>query len=77
MLPFAGEGANLAVYDGSLLAQAIAQHPSDMETALAAYEADLFPRSADAARDSADSLEMLFAPGSPQALLQMFAEFDA
>jgi 2-polyprenyl-6-methoxyphenol hydroxylase-like FAD-dependent oxidoreductase len=76
MSPFAGEGANLALYDGSLLALAIAQHPGDIDTALAKYEADLFPRSADAARDSAGSLEMLFAPGSPQGLLDMFNAFD-
>jgi 2-polyprenyl-6-methoxyphenol hydroxylase-like FAD-dependent oxidoreductase len=77
MSPFAGEGANLAIYDGSLLALAIANHPDDVETALAEYEADLFPRSAAAAKDSADSLEMLFAPGSPQGLLDMFNQFDA
>jgi 2-polyprenyl-6-methoxyphenol hydroxylase-like FAD-dependent oxidoreductase len=76
MSPFAGEGANLALYDGSLLALAIAQHPGDIDTALATYEAELFSRSADAAKDSAESLEMLFAPGSPQGLLDMFAAFD-
>ena len=77
MSPFAGEGANLALYDGSRLALAIAEHPGDPDTALAEYEAALFPRSAEAAKDSADSLEMLFAPGSPQGLLAMFAEIDA
>jgi 2-polyprenyl-6-methoxyphenol hydroxylase-like FAD-dependent oxidoreductase len=77
MSPFAGEGANLALYDGSVLALMIAKHPGDITTALAEYEADLFPRSAEAAKDSADSLEMLFAPGSPQGLLEMFHEIDA
>jgi 2-polyprenyl-6-methoxyphenol hydroxylase-like FAD-dependent oxidoreductase len=76
MSPFAGEGANLALYDGALLALAIAKNPTQIDTALAEYEADLFPRSADAAKDSADSLEMLFAPGSPQGLLDMFSAFD-
>jgi len=77
MSPFAGEGANLALYDGSLLALALANHPGDVGAAVAEYEADLFPRSAAAAKDSADSLEMLFAPGSPHGLLQMFNEMDA
>jgi 2-polyprenyl-6-methoxyphenol hydroxylase-like FAD-dependent oxidoreductase len=77
MSPFAGEGANLAIHDGSLLALALADHPGDVETALAEYEADLFPRSAAAAADSAGSLEMLFSAGSPQGLLDMFAEIDA
>lgn len=77
MSPFAGEGANLAIYDGSLLALAVAKHPGDVEAALAEYETELFRRSAEAAKDSADSLDMLFTPGSPQGLLDMFSQFDA
>ena len=76
MSPFAGEGANLAIYDGALLALAIAEHPVDVDAALTRYEADLFPRSAESAKDSADSLEMLFAPGSPKGLVEMFNDFD-
>ena len=41
----AGEGANLAMFDGSELAQAIIEHPNDIETAFAQYEQALFPRS--------------------------------
>ena len=77
MSPFAGEGANLAMYDGALLALAIADHPGDTEAALAAYEAELFPRSAEAAQDSARSLELLFRDDSPRGLVEMFAGFDA
>lgn len=77
MSPFAGEGANLAMYDGALLALAIAEHPDDVEAALAAYERDLFPRSAEAAGESAAGLEMLFNEESPKALVEQFAEFDA
>ncbi|MFK8906579.1 FAD-dependent oxidoreductase [Streptomyces sp. YS-3] len=44
-----GEGANLAMLDGAELATALAARPGDIETALAAYEHALFPRSAEAA----------------------------
>jgi 2-polyprenyl-6-methoxyphenol hydroxylase-like FAD-dependent oxidoreductase len=77
MSPFAGEGANLAMYDGAQLALAIAGHPGDTEAALAAYEAGLFPRSGQAARESAQSLEVIFRADSPRGLLDMFAGFDA
>lgn len=77
MSPFAGEGANLAMYDGALLALAVAEHPGDTEAALTAYEAALFPRAAAAAGDSARSLEVLFADDSPRGLVEMFAGFDA
>jgi 2-polyprenyl-6-methoxyphenol hydroxylase-like FAD-dependent oxidoreductase len=77
MSPFAGEGANLAMYDGSELALAIAAHPADAEAGLAAYESLLFPRSRDAADQSARSLEMLYAPDSPAGLVAMFNDIDA
>jgi 2-polyprenyl-6-methoxyphenol hydroxylase-like FAD-dependent oxidoreductase len=59
MSPFAGEGANLAMLDGAELGQAIAEHPGDVETALAAYEQALFPRSADAAQEAATNRDLL------------------
>ncbi|MEU6761922.1 NAD(P)/FAD-dependent oxidoreductase [Streptomyces sp. NPDC046853] len=73
MSPFAGEGANLAMFDGSELARAVAAHPGDTEAALAAYEEALFPRSENAAAESADSLVRIFRADSPQGLLDMFA----
>ena len=77
MSPFAGEGANLAMYDGALLALAIAEHRGDVEAALAAYEAELFPRAEEAAAESAQSLDVIFAEDSPAGLVEMFAGFDA
>jgi 2-polyprenyl-6-methoxyphenol hydroxylase-like FAD-dependent oxidoreductase len=64
MIP-SGEGANLAMYDGAELAQAIAAHPGDVEAALAANEKALFPRSAAAAADLAEGFGMLFGDSAP------------
>ncbi|MER5473558.1 NAD(P)/FAD-dependent oxidoreductase [Streptomyces sp. NPDC002685] len=67
-----GEGANLAMYDGSELAKAIAAHPDDIEAALTAYERALFPRSAAAATDGDHLHELLFGDDAPQGLIAMF-----
>ncbi|MEU0858991.1 NAD(P)/FAD-dependent oxidoreductase [Streptomyces griseofuscus] len=74
MSPFAGEGANLAMYDGAQLAEAIAAHPNDPEPALTAYESTLFPRSHASATESAASLDTMF---SDNGLAQMAAFFTA
>ncbi|KAA0023951.1 FAD-dependent oxidoreductase [Antrihabitans cavernicola] len=75
MSPFAGEGANLAMLDGAELGASIARHRDDVETALAEYEASLFPRSEAAAAESAASLEICFRADAPQGLIDMMAEF--
>ena len=64
-----GEGANLAMFDAAELATAIAAHPGDPETALAAYEQALFPRSAAAATEGAEGHELLFGPDAPYVML--------
>lgn len=76
MSPFGGEGANLAMYDGAELALSLANHPGDVESALARYEAAMFSRSAESAQGSADNLEMIFAPDAPRGLVELFASFD-
>ncbi|XVV08431.1 FAD-dependent oxidoreductase [Actinoplanes sp. CA-131856] len=75
MSPFAGEGANLAMFDGAELGKAIAARPGDIEGALSAYEGELFKRSATVARESADSLETIFDDNAPRSLVDMFASF--
>ncbi|WP_433376272.1 FAD-dependent oxidoreductase [Actinoplanes sp. CA-142083] len=77
MSPFAGEGANLAMFDGAELGKAIAAHPGDIEAALAAYEKDLFPRSEEAAREAADNLALCFDENAPQSLVDQFAAYGA
>ncbi len=71
MVP-SGEGANLAMFDGAELGKAIASNPGDIEAALTAYEKDLFPRSASAAREADEVLEVCHGGNAPQSLIDFF-----
>ncbi|HEX8582761.1 MAG TPA: NAD(P)/FAD-dependent oxidoreductase [Acidimicrobiales bacterium] len=66
-----GEGANLAMDDGARLGTALATHPGDVEAALAAYERDLFPRSAAAAAEAARDFALCFGDDAPQSLIDL------
>jgi 2-polyprenyl-6-methoxyphenol hydroxylase-like FAD-dependent oxidoreductase len=73
MSPFAGEGANLAMFDGSELGRTIAAHPGDIEAALAEYETALFPRSEQFAAESDRNLALMFGDDTPAGLLNLLA----
>jgi 2-polyprenyl-6-methoxyphenol hydroxylase-like FAD-dependent oxidoreductase len=66
-----GEGANLALYDGAELGQAIAAHPRDVETALTEYEQAMFARSI-AANGEATDLYLMLGEGTPHTLISSF-----
>jgi 2-polyprenyl-6-methoxyphenol hydroxylase-like FAD-dependent oxidoreductase len=68
MIP-SGEGANLAMFDGAELARAIVANTGDVEAALLAYEAELFPRSAAEAFESEKILNVCLGPNAPQSLV--------
>ncbi|WP_328656190.1 FAD-dependent oxidoreductase [Streptomyces sp. NBC_00334] len=72
LMPPSGEGANLAMYDGAELGTALATHPGQVEAALAAYERDLFPRSAAEAADAARLHALMFGDDAPHGLIKMF-----
>lgn len=73
MSPFAGEGANQALFDGSELGLAIAARPGDVEAALVAYEEPMFTRAEEAAAESHRNHGFFFDDRAPAGLLEFFA----
>jgi len=69
LMPPSGEGANLAMFDGAELGQAIAAHPGDIEAALTAYEAAMFPRSEAEAADAHEILEVCLGDRAPASFI--------
>jgi 2-polyprenyl-6-methoxyphenol hydroxylase-like FAD-dependent oxidoreductase len=72
LAPPGGDGANVAMFDGAELAHAIAAHPDDVEAALTAYEAPLFPRSESIAIEAHETLELLLGARAPVGLVELF-----
>jgi 2-polyprenyl-6-methoxyphenol hydroxylase-like FAD-dependent oxidoreductase len=69
LMPPSGDGANLAMFDGAELGKAIAAHPGDIEAALTAYEAAMFPRSESFAADAYEILELCLGDRAPFGLI--------
>ena len=74
LAPPSGEGANLALRDGAELAAAIVAHPSDIEAALAAYEAPMFSRSAAVAEEAHRMMAILLDDRAPSGVVDFFKD---
>lgn len=74
MSPFAGKGANLAMYDGARLGEAVCSHSGDVEVALGDYEDELFQRTTAIAEESANNLSLFFGSDSPQSVVNLFKD---
>lgn len=75
MIP-SGEGAYLAMFDAPELGKAIAAASGNVESALLAYEGEMFSRRAQAAGEAKELLQTMFGDVSPQTLLDMFTASD-
>jgi 2-polyprenyl-6-methoxyphenol hydroxylase-like FAD-dependent oxidoreductase len=69
LMPPAGEGANLAMFDGAELGKAIAAHPGDIEAALAGYEEAMFARSDAEYADAYEVLDLCLGDRAPFGLI--------
>jgi 2-polyprenyl-6-methoxyphenol hydroxylase-like FAD-dependent oxidoreductase len=74
LMPPSGEGANLAMFDGSELANAVAAHPGDLEKALTGYEEAMFARSELEAADAHELLELCLGARAPFGLIDFFTK---
>jgi 2-polyprenyl-6-methoxyphenol hydroxylase-like FAD-dependent oxidoreductase len=77
LIPPTGEGANLAMYDGSELGLAIAAHPDDIEAALDQYEEPMFARAAAEAPEAPRMFDLMFGAGAPYSLVDFFTSAGA
>jgi 2-polyprenyl-6-methoxyphenol hydroxylase-like FAD-dependent oxidoreductase len=71
LMPPSGDGANLAMFDGAELATALASHPGDVDAALTAYEQALFARSASAAQEAHETIELCLGDRAPSGLIEL------
>ncbi|MEV6911259.1 FAD-dependent monooxygenase [Amycolatopsis sp. NPDC051071] len=72
LMPPVGEGANMALLDGALLALALASRPDDFPAAVKEYEREMFERTSAAARMSEKVKELMMSPGAARKMLAFF-----
>ncbi|KAG2172895.1 hypothetical protein INT43_000245 [Umbelopsis isabellina] len=79
MTPFAGEGANMAMWDGANLADAIAkvvQQGEDLKTSVEKYEQFMFKTCGDYAAESLKNMNALVSEKGAEAAVGFFKQFE-
>lgn len=71
-----GDGANLAMFDGSELALALVAHPENIEVALGEYEEAMFARSARSASEGVGFYETLASEDPAERMIAMFEKSE-
>lgn len=74
LMPPAGEGANLAMFDGAELARALAEHPGDVAAALAAYEEPMFARAEENTQESWQLMDICLGQDAPYSFVKFFTD---
>ncbi|MBS1907535.1 MAG: FAD-dependent monooxygenase [Actinobacteria bacterium] len=77
MSPFAGAGANLAMFDGASLGNAIADDIRDIPAALARYEAAMHERTSPFAQLATQHLDLMVAPDGHLRMAALVDQFAA
>lgn len=77
LTPPSGGGANLAMFDGAQLGEALAAHPDNVEAALGVYEEAMFARSAAAAVVAREIQEICLGARTPQSFIDFMASAPA
>ncbi len=71
--PPAGEGANIALFDGAELARHLVAHPGDPDAAIAAYEREMFARAEESSSGAEEMAALMLGENAPNGLLEFFA----
>ena len=74
MPPYAGEGVNMAMLDSLVLARALSGEGT-VQTAIAAYQGEMFARTAKIAAMTMENTEKFYAPDASEQVVRMFQSF--
>lgn len=73
MPPYAGEGVNMAMLDALQLSESLTDESfTDLKTAIAAYEKQMFERFAEVGKETMDNTEWMHSPDGLKNIIEMF-----